>query len=295
MTPVQFRNATAAALMLPLVAACIQTSSDPAIGAVGVRPAIEQAMADCTAAHGYDPDTIAVDENALAPGEREWRRCVYAAIESRVIPQTPVPEAYRSLIAEDRTMTEAVAAGALTRSARRARLEDRAAEIRAAEDWAASTAEIDQAADTALRSLYDQYPQARELAAGSTGVLIFPEIVKGGLIIGGQYGDGVLRRGGRSAGYYETVSASYGLQIGAQSFGYALIFRSAEALSWLERSDGWEIGVGPSVVLVDEGVASTLTTTTAQEDIYAFIFDQSGLMAGLGLQGSKITRIEPGT
>ena len=161
-----FPIGSTAVLALPLLAACLQTASSPEIGSSGVRPAIEQAMTDCTAAHGYDPDTVTVGENALAPGERDWRRCIYAAIETQVIPQTPVPDVYRSLIADDRTMTEAVATGQLTRSARRDRLEERAAEIRAAEDWAASAAEIDRSADAALAALYQQYPQARELAAG---------------------------------------------------------------------------------------------------------------------------------
>ena len=281
------------ATVLPVLAACIQTTSEPGNDTSGAQPVIERAMADCTTIHGYDPDTVTVGDDALAPGERDWRACVYAAIESRVIPLSQVPGSYRTLIAEDRTMTEAIAGGQLTRSARRARLEDLAADIRVAEAWAASTAEIDRSANEALGSLYEQYPEARDLAANAAGVLIFPEILKGGLIIGGQYGDGVLRRRGQSVGYYETISASYGLQIGAQSFGYALFFQSEEALSWLDQSDGWEIGVGPSVVVVDEGLASSLTSTTAQEDIYAFIFDQAGLMAGLGLQGSKVTRIDP--
>jgi lipid-binding SYLF domain-containing protein len=93
-------------------------------------------------------------------------------------------------------------------------------------------------------------------------------------------------------GYYSTVAASYGLQAGAQSFGYALFFITDKALDYLKKSEGWEIGVGPSIVIVDEGIAKSLTTTTAKSDIYAFFFDQKGLMAGLGLQGSKITRIE---
>jgi lipid-binding SYLF domain-containing protein len=96
-----------------------------------------------------------------------------------------------------------------------------------------------------------------------------------------------------TVGYYNTVAASYGLQAGIQKFGYALFFMSDSALQYLDKSDGWEIGVGPSIVIVDAGVAKTLSTTTARKEIYAFIFSQKGLMAGLGLQGSKITRINP--
>ena len=87
------------------------------------------------------------------------------------------------------------------------------------------------------------------------------------------------------------MAASCGLQAGVQSFGYALFFMTDSALDYLDRTSGWEIGVGPSVVIVDEGVAKSLTTTTAKSDIYAFFFDQKGLMAGIGLQGTKVTRI----
>ena len=98
---------------------------------------------------------------------------------------------------------------------------------------------------------------------------------------------------GRTVGYYNSLAASYGLQAGVQSFGYALFFMNKEALAYLDRSEGWEIGVGPSIVIVDAGAAKSLTTTTAKDDVYAFTFDQKGLMAGLGIQGSKITRIYP--
>jgi lipid-binding SYLF domain-containing protein len=111
------------------------------------------------------------------------------------------------------------------------------------------------------------------------------------LIIGGQYGEGALRVDGKTVGYYSSVAASYGLQAGVQKFGYALFFITGSALDYLKKSEGWEIGTGPSLVIVDEGVAGSLTTTTAKSDIYAFFFDQKGLMAGIGLQGSKITKL----
>jgi len=157
----------------------------------------------------------------------------------------------------------------------------------------ASASEIDRDVDAALRNLYDREPAARALAARAKGILVFPGVVKAGFIVGGHYGKGALRTGGKTAAYYSTVAASYGLQAGAQSFGYALFFMTDSALNYLEQSDGWEIGTGPSIVLVDAGKAAALTTTTAQSDIYAFFFSQKGLMAGLGLQGSKITRINP--
>lgn len=92
---------------------------------------------------------------------------------------------------------------------------------------------------------------------------------------------------------YNSVAASYGLQAGVHSYGYEVFFMNDAAMSYLNRSEGWEIGVGPSIVVVDAGIAKSLTTTTAKDNIYAFIFGQKGLMAGLGLQGSKITRIYP--
>jgi len=158
---------------------------------------------------------------------------------------------------------------------------------------AATRAEIDRDADAALQTLYNTTPLAKMLSEKAVAVLIFPGIVKGGFIVGGQYGDGALRQDGKTIGYYRSVSLSYGLQAGVQSFGYALFFMKAPALDYVKKSQGWEIGVGPSIVVVDQGVAKSLTTTTAKDDIYAFIFSQKGLMAGLGLQGTKITKIQP--
>ncbi|RKZ97166.1 MAG: twin-arginine translocation pathway signal protein, partial [Gammaproteobacteria bacterium] len=106
--------------------------------------------------------------------------------------------------------------------------------------------------------------------------------------------EGALQKQGKTVAFYNTVAGSYGLQIGAQSFGYAMFFLDDKSLESLNNDDkGWEVGVGPSIVVVDEGVAKTLTTTTRKDSVYVFIFNQSGLMAGMGIQGSKITRIHP--
>lgn len=156
-----------------------------------------------------------------------------------------------------------------------------------------TAAQIDRDVDLALDKLYTATPAAKELAKVAKGILVFPSVVKGGLIVGGQYGKGALRKEGKTAGYYNTAGLSYGLQAGAQKFGYALFFINEDALSYLRKSGGWEIGVGPSVVVVDSGLARSLTTTTAKDDVYAFFFDQKGLMAGIGLQGTKITEIQP--
>jgi lipid-binding SYLF domain-containing protein len=112
-----------------------------------------------------------------------------------------------------------------------------------------------------------------------------------GFVLGGSYGEGALRQNGTTVGYYNSAAASYGLQAGAQSFGYALFFMNTAALKYLDQSQGFEIGVGPSVVVVDQGLARKISSSTLTQDIYAFIFNQKGLMAGLGLERSKITKI----
>jgi lipid-binding SYLF domain-containing protein len=158
---------------------------------------------------------------------------------------------------------------------------------------AASDVKIDREVDAALANLYAGSPQARALADKARGILVFPRVYKAGLFFGGHYGEGSLRVAGKTLGYYDTTAVSYGFQAGAQYYGYALFFMTNAGLSYLEQSGGWEIGVGPSVVVVDQGMASAMTSTTTQSDIYAFIFNQTGLMAGLGLQGSKIHRFTP--
>ena len=99
-------------------------------------------------------------------------------------------------------------------------------------------------------------------------------------------------KAGKPSGYYNTVSASYGLQAGIQKYGYVLFFMTDAALKYLDRSNGWELGTGPSIVIVDSGMAKSLSTTTAKSDVYAFFLDQKGLMAGLGLQGTKVTKVQ---
>jgi len=158
---------------------------------------------------------------------------------------------------------------------------------------ARSAAELDRQSAAALQSLTRSNDAARSLARDARAILVFPTIVKGGFLFGGAFGEGALRVGDRSEGYYRTVSASYGLQAGVQSYGYALFFMNDSALDYFRKTEGWEIGVGPTLTIVDEGVAGALTTTTARSDIYAFFFDQQGLMAGIGLQGTKVFRIHP--
>jgi lipid-binding SYLF domain-containing protein len=165
--------------------------------------------------------------------------------------------------------------------------------VSSAPAFAGSKAEIDSSVNAALQNLMTTTPAAKELAGIAKGILVFPRIVKAGFIVGGQAGEGALVKNGKTTGYYNTVSLSYGMQAGVQAFGYALFFTTDAAMAYLERSSGWEIGVGPGITIVDEGVARSLSTTTARDGIYAFFFDQKGLMAGAGIQGSKITRIDP--
>lgn len=156
---------------------------------------------------------------------------------------------------------------------------------------AATAEQINKGSEAALKALYESSPTAKSLGEKAKGVLVFPDIVKAGFIVGGQGGDGALYKHGKVAGYYNMAAASVGLQAGAQSFAFAVFFMTDKELKNFEKSKGWEIGVGPGVVFIDEGMAKDISTLTAKSDIYAIIFDQKGLMAGIGVQGSKITKI----
>ena len=156
-----------------------------------------------------------------------------------------------------------------------------------------AAAELTSASLAALQQLYASAPLAKDLGPKAHAILVFPKVTKAGLGIGGQYGEGALLKGRSALGYYKTTGASFGLQAGGQQYGYAMIFMNAKAAEQLDNANGFEVGVGPSVVLVDEGMAKTTTTTTLKDDIYAFVFGQKGLMAGLGIQGNKITKITP--
>lgn len=158
---------------------------------------------------------------------------------------------------------------------------------------AASAAEIDRKVSSALTKLYQTEPGAKALGDKARGVLVFPDIVKGGFVVAGQYGDGSLRKGGKTAGYYRSLAGSVGFQAGAESFGYVVFFMDNESLAWLDKSDGWEIGTGPTLVVLDKGFGKKFSSTTLQKGVYAFIFNQKGLMGGISLEGSKITKITP--
>jgi lipid-binding SYLF domain-containing protein len=148
-------------------------------------------------------------------------------------------------------------------------------------------------AQASLRKLNASVPLAAQLSKTAVAVLVFPTITKAGLGIGGQYGEGALLKRGSAVAYYKTTGASFGLQAGGQKYGYAMFFMNAKAVASLDNANGFEVGVGPSIVIVDEGMGKSSTTKTLKEEIYAFIFGQKGLMAGLGIQGNKITKITP--
>ena len=147
------------------------------------------------------------------------------------------------------------------------------------------------ASRAALQQLVAQNPAAAKCKSKAVAVLVFPKVVKAGFVIGAQTGEGILLERGRVIGRYRTVAASYGLQAGVQEYGYALFLMNQKAVDWVNNTRGWEIGTGPSVVIVDKGMARSFSTDTLHSGIYAFTFDQRGLMAGLGLQGSKIMRL----
>jgi lipid-binding SYLF domain-containing protein len=157
---------------------------------------------------------------------------------------------------------------------------------------AATAEDLGKDAAQALQTLYKSNPAAEAIAKKAKGVLVFPKVIKAGLVFGGSYGEGVLTKDSKFAGYYNSVSASWGWQAGAESYSYVVFLMSDKAVKYLDKSKGWEIGVGPSVVVVNEGVARNLSSSTLKDDAYAFIFDQQGLMASLSIEGTKISRIK---
>ena len=157
---------------------------------------------------------------------------------------------------------------------------------------AATKADIDSDATAALNSLYTSNPTAKTIGSKAKAILIFPSIVKAGLVFGGAYGEGELLADGGIENYYNSFSGSWGLQAGVQSYGYVVFLMSDSAVKYLHDSSGLEIGVGPTVVVVDDGVARNLSTSTLKDDAYAFIFDQKGLMAGVSIEGTKISKIK---
>jgi lipid-binding SYLF domain-containing protein len=151
---------------------------------------------------------------------------------------------------------------------------------------------LDEDAQAALTSLYSNHAGAKALGEKAIGILVFPSVTKAGFILGAQGGDGVLFEKGKVTGHYNTGALSVGLQAGVQSYGYALFFMTPGDLAYLKKSNGWSLGVGPSIVIADAGFGKDASTMTGQKGVYGFIFDQKGLMAGMGLVGQKISPIK---
>lgn len=154
--------------------------------------------------------------------------------------------------------------------------------------------ELESNARAALQRLFAEEPQARDVVAPmAQAVVVFPSVFKAGLIAGGQQGDGVMfDRQGKVLGYYRTGALSFGMQAGAQAFSEAIFLMNDTAIHELTSGAGLSLGVGPSFVLVDTGMAKSMTTTTLKADVYAFIFGQEGLMAGVGVQGQRISKYD---
>jgi lipid-binding SYLF domain-containing protein len=144
----------------------------------------------------------------------------------------------------------------------------------------------------ALQELEVKNAGARAIASRARAVLVFPRVTRAAFVFGGQGGRGVMFRGGQPAGQYQFTGVTWGFSAGVQAFSYALYFMNEAGLASLESAKGWEFGVGPTVVVVDAGKAAQLTTTTAFDDVYAFVWGQQGLMAGVDLQGSKISKVK---
>jgi lipid-binding SYLF domain-containing protein len=153
--------------------------------------------------------------------------------------------------------------------------------------------ELEAKARAALQQLFDSTPKAKDLQYQAKAVLVFPDIVKAGLIVGAQGGKGVMfGPDGKVLGYYRARAVSYGMQAGAQTFSEAMFLITDSAITALSSGGGLSVGMGPSVVVVDAGMARSMTTTTLKSDVYAFIFGQQGLMAGLGVQGQRIVKFD---
>ncbi|WP_296058567.1 YSC84-related protein [uncultured Amphritea sp.] len=157
---------------------------------------------------------------------------------------------------------------------------------------AASAQEIDAKVNQALKEFYRHSPAGKELAGKAVGVLVFPDVIKAGIGIGGEYGEGALRVGGKTAAYYNVASASIGFQLGAQIKSEILLFMTHKALEHFRKSDGWEAGVDGSVALATVGAGGKIDSNTVQQPIIGFIFSNKGLMYNLSIEGSKITRID---
>ncbi len=152
--------------------------------------------------------------------------------------------------------------------------------------------ELEGQAKASLTKLYAGHAKARDLRTRAKAVLTFPSVIKIGFLGGIQVGTGVLTdMKGRTLGYYNTTAGSFGYQAGIKGFHYSLFLMNAKAIDRLTAAGGLQLGMGPSLVVVEKGGAMGFTTTTLDKDIYAFIYDSAGIFGGVGIEGTKITKI----
>lgn len=150
---------------------------------------------------------------------------------------------------------------------------------------------IDASVDATLTRLYSTVKGSHELVAKARGVLVFPEVRQAGLIVGGEYGDGSLRVGGSTVGYYDTAAASVGLQAGMQSKAVIILFMTEDSLEQFRKSDGWSAGVDGSVALIKVGANGAIDTTTATAPVEAIVLTNAGLMGDISIDGTKISKL----
>jgi lipid-binding SYLF domain-containing protein len=150
---------------------------------------------------------------------------------------------------------------------------------------------IDSGVDNALANLFRQDPGAQQLVNRARGVLVFPSVLEAGFVVGAWRGDGALRKGGKTVSYHRTTGGSFGLQAGAQSTAVFLLFMTDDALAAFEASRGWTAGVDASVTLMTVGANAQLTSATSQQPIIGYVLSNQGIMAGVTVDGSRITRL----
>lgn len=164
--------------------------------------------------------------------------------------------------------------------------------FQSSESYAATAREINVSVDVTLKNFYKNVKGAKEYLKTAKGVLVFPSVYKAGFGIGGEYGEGALRIGGKTVEYYSTIAGSFGFQLGAQKKTLILVFTKKEALKNFRESNGWKAGVDGSVALVTVGIGGSIDSTNIKDPIVAFAFDQKGLMYNLTIEGSKFSKIK---
>jgi lipid-binding SYLF domain-containing protein len=159
--------------------------------------------------------------------------------------------------------------------------------------WAKTAKEINTNVNACLERFYKQVKGGKELAGKAKGMLVMPGVIKAGLIVGGEYGEGALRVGSKTVSYYNLAAGSVGLQIGGEAKDFVILFMTDESLKQFQASKGWEVGVDGNVALVNIGGGERIDFTKMKDPIIGFVFDVKGLMADISLKGAKFTKITP--